>query len=319
MSGVHGFRAAGPASKGTRSSPLRVFRALFPCPVRAMLDVENHRSDCEVDRGRSCWPVERCPAASAERCRAAADTTAGGGFRGRPQGARQAVAAPEAAAADTGRIVFAGTGHRSLGQVTSRTETEDLLGGGPAHYDQDAFGRGEVLVFTSLRDEARPQVYVRGADGGVRRLTTGLDAAHPELSVDGRTVVFDSSEAGAGDGAQRDLWSVGVDGSGLRRLTDTPADETHPTLSPDGTRIAYASDGGPEPGTQIYERALSGGPVTCISDSAEGDASEPEWNPVNDDTHRSRIVYTLKTGQVAPRTPGTGCGSRTGRGPAGPC
>ncbi|MFI6863984.1 hypothetical protein ACIBKZ_29490 [Streptomyces sp. NPDC050421] len=211
-----------------------------------------------------------------------------------PLGAPQAVAASDAAPTDTGRIAFAGTGHRSLGEVTSGTATEELSGDGPAHYDQDAFGRGEVLVFTSLRDETKPQVYVRDAQGDVHKLTDGLDAAHPELSVDGQTVVFDAAEAGAGASAQRDLWSVGVDGKNPHRLTDTPSNETHPTLSPDGTRIAYASDGGPEPGTQIYERALAGGTVTCVSTGTTGDASEPEWNPVDDGTHRSLIVYTLR-------------------------
>ncbi|MEU1467370.1 hypothetical protein ABZ434_04010 [Streptomyces sp. NPDC005761] len=212
-----------------------------------------------------------------------------------PLGATEAVAASEAAPPDTGRIAFAGTGHRSLAQVPYGTgAAQDLFGSGPAHYDQDAFGRGDTVVFTSLRDEVKPEVYVREADGSVRRLTFGRDAAHPELSADGRTVVFDSADPGAGASAQRDLWSIGVDGSGLRRLTNTPADETHPTLSPDGTRIAYASDGGPEPGTQIYERLLSGGAVTCISDAAEGDATEPEWNPVKDDAHRKLVVYTLK-------------------------
>lgn len=213
-----------------------------------------------------------------------------------PLGATPAAAASEAAPTDTARIAFAGNGHRSLGEVTSGTATEDLFGDGPAHYDQDAFGRGEVLVFTSLRDEVKPQVYLRDANGSVRKLTTGRDAAHPELSADGKTVVFDSAEPRAGGSTQRDLWSVGVDGKDpqQQRLTDTSADETHPTLSPDGTRIAYASDGGPEPGTQIYERALSGGTVTCVSKGTTGDASEPEWNPVDDDTHRSLIVYTLR-------------------------
>ncbi|MEU2246954.1 hypothetical protein [Streptomyces sp. NPDC019224] len=207
-----------------------------------------------------------------------------------PQAAQPAAAASDTAVAAAGRIAFAGTGHRSLGRVTSESATEDLFGDGPAHYDQDAFGRGEKLVFTSLRDEARPQVYLRGADGTISKLTEGMDAAHPELSADGRTVVFDSP----GNGGRRDLWSVsvGVNGSEPRQLTDTPDDETSPTLSPDGTRIAYASDGGPEAGTQIYERALSGGTVTCLSNSAEGDADEPEWNP-DAGTHRSRLVYTV--------------------------
>ncbi|WP_326737966.1 hypothetical protein [Streptomyces sp. NBC_01022] len=213
-----------------------------------------------------------------------------------PQGATQAVAAAADAPADTGRIAFAGTGHRSLGLRTSETTSKDLFSTGPAHYDQDAFGLGRTLVFTSLRDEAKPQVYLRDADGAVRKLTDGLDAAHPELSPDGRTVVFDAAEPGPGESTQRDLWSIGVDGSAssLKRLTESPANETHPTLSPDGTRIAYASDGGPEQGTQVYTQDLSSGVVTCISNPAEGDASEPEWNPVNDDAHRDTVVYTLR-------------------------
>jgi len=207
-----------------------------------------------------------------------------------PQGVQTAAAASKPVV-DTGRIAFAGTGHRSLGRVTSETATEDLFeSDDPAHYDQDAYGRGDALVFTSLRDEARPQVYLRRADGSVLLLTRGMDAAHPELSPDGKTVVFDSP----GNGGRRDLWSVPADGSGKsRQLTNTPAEETSPTLSPDGTRIAYASDGGPEPGTQIYARDLAGGPVTCLSNSAEGDADEPEWNPSGDGTHRSRVAYTL--------------------------
>lgn len=200
-----------------------------------------------------------------------------------------AVAQPQTG--DVGRIAFAGTGHRSIGVVADPAPdqlvpSEPFLGAGPAHFDDDVSARGDLVVFTSPRDEPRPQVYLRAEDGSVRRLTTDRDAGHPQLSPDLRTVVFDSAERG-----QRDLWLVGVDGANPRRLTDTAGEnESWPTFSPDGAQIAYTSDR--DGLAEIYRRPVAGGPVVRVTDEPEGAAGEPAWNPRDD-----RIAYTLRDTQ----------------------
>ncbi|MCX5607363.1 hypothetical protein OHB39_07165 [Streptomyces sp. NBC_00047] len=205
-------------------------------------------------------------------------------------------------AADAGdsRVAFAGTRHRSLGRVATGTSSTPLFGGGPVHQDLQPAALGDQLVFASRRDEKTPQVYLRSADSSVRRLTSGLDAANPRLTPDGRAVVFDSPQSGGSGGTQRDLWRVRTDGTGLTRLTDTPANEEHPTVSPDGGRLAYSSDEDRAAGRQVYVRPLRGGAATRVTDPGNGTATEPVWNPVDDAANRDVIAYTA-TGTSGPR------------------
>ncbi|MFJ9615559.1 hypothetical protein [Streptomyces noursei] len=204
---------------------------------------------------------------------------------------------PQATDPAATRITYAGTGHRSLGRVVPATSpdkpyTEPVFGAAPTHFDVQPSALGDTMVFASRRDEKRPQIYLRAPDGSVRKLTSDRDAAHPRLTPDGRSVVFDSAEPGGPDGSkQRDLWLVRTDGSGLTRLTDTPWDEESPTVSPDGQRLAYSGNDEPALGRQIFVRPLAGGPATRIT-GAVGRATEPVWNPVDDPTHRDLIAYT---------------------------
>ncbi|MFB7620959.1 TolB family protein, partial [Kitasatospora sp. NPDC056181] len=207
--------------------------------------------------------------------------------------------APGADAGES-RIAYAGTRHRSLGRVVTDKSSTPLFGEGPAHFDVEPAALDDRLVFASRRDEQTPQVYLRSADGSVRRLTSGLDAANPRLTPDGRAVVFDAAQPAGAGGTQRDLWLVRTDGTGLTRLTDTPANEEHPTVSPDGARLAYSSDGDRAAGRQVYVRPLRGGPATRVSDPADGAGTEPVWNPVDGPATRDRIAYTA-TGAAGPR------------------
>ncbi len=58
-------------------------------------------------------------------------------------------------------------------------------------------------------------------------------ARFPDVSPDGRTVAFSF---------QGDIWTVPVDGGRAVRLTIHEAYESHPRISPDGTRLAFMSD-----------------------------------------------------------------------------
>jgi serine/threonine protein kinase/dipeptidyl aminopeptidase/acylaminoacyl peptidase len=77
---------------------------------------------------------------------------------------------------------------------------------------------------------------VRGAPADV---VTGQRAwLHPDVSPDGRFLTFRSLRA------QEDVWVVGVDGSGLKRITNDPARDRGSRWTPDGSLLYYSARSG---------------------------------------------------------------------------
>lgn len=87
----------------------------------------------------------------------------------------------------------------------------------------------------------RPALSILRASTGERLREISLpqfgEVFQPTWSPDGAQVAFVANEGGF-----LDLWTIGVDGQGLRRLTHDDAAELHPAWSPDGERIAFATD-----------------------------------------------------------------------------
>ena len=144
------------------------------------------------------------------------------------------------------------------------------------------------IAFASNRGDGRYQIYVMDADGSnPKKLTNTLINTDPSWSPDGQKIAFTSSPDGIGthiaimnaDGRKKPLklingqepsWSpdgdrlafisrrdrqdeiyvIGVDGAGLKRVTHDLAAKGDPLWSPDGGRIAYWSDH--DKFTQIY-------------------------------------------------------------------
>jgi TolB protein len=59
------------------------------------------------------------------------------------------------------------------------------------------------------------------------------------------------------------IFLVGADGSGLRRLATSPGIDTEPRFSPDGGSIYFSSDRGGSP--QIYRMGVTGGPPERVT------------------------------------------------------
>lgn len=97
---------------------------------------------------------------------------------------------------------------------------------------------GASVAFASDRG-GNEDVWIVGADGsGARNLTNHPQSdSHPSWSPDGREIVFCSTR---GDGENDDIYTIHIDGTGLRRLTDNGLVwDTFPSFSPDGRRILF--------------------------------------------------------------------------------
>ncbi len=92
----------------------------------------------------------------------------------------------------------------------------------------------------------------------------GLNAARGELAFVG------------GDRGVPQIFVIGADGSGRRRLTDAPGPSTTPVWSPDGQKIAFVRQSGGN--SQIYVMNAEGGSQRALTAGA-GRGASPAWSP----------------------------------------
>jgi TolB protein len=161
------------------------------------------------------------------------------------------------------------------GTVTWLTDADVFVTGGPS-WSPD----GTRIAFAAHDGDAQ-RLFVMNANGTEERAVVGEDVhwvESPAWSPDGSLIAFTASPlSGDDDPSIWDVFTIHPDGTGLRNVTNSPADdEGAVTWSPGGDRIAFSLPTGR--GSAIVVHRLSDGTQTSITEGSDVD-SAPAWSP----------------------------------------
>lgn len=110
--------------------------------------------------------------------------------------------------------------------------------------------------------------------GRITNLTNSPTADKcPDWSNDGKTIIFDSQR----DDANRDLYTMNIDGTNVQRLTNMPRQQDKcPSFSPDDSRISYICTANGD--MDIFTMNRDGSGVKNLTDDSGSDRC-PSWTP----------------------------------------
>ncbi len=161
------------------------------------------------------------------------------------------------------------------------TTPQSSVPGDPARSSRlaDVSSDGRSVVFASNRDGGTSELYVMAADGSnVRKIPTvsNADKLEPNLSADGKRVVFEVKTTTAGVD-RYDVYVANLDGSGVQNLTNEAFADIDPYWSPDGKQIVFGSDR-EDNRTQVWVMNSDGSNKTRLT-HGDGFETEPAWSP----------------------------------------
>jgi TolB protein len=147
------------------------------------------------------------------------------------------------------------------------------------------FVPGQLALYYVSYKLNHADIFYHDLSSGSRRAFARYGGSNisPAVSPDGSRVAMILSKDG-----WTDLYVCNSDGSGLKRLTKSPQDESSPCWSPDGKWICYAAKVGER--RALWKIPAGGGEGQRLNTGGLPSPSEPDWSPDN-----QWIAFTSQT------------------------
>lgn len=143
---------------------------------------------------------------------------------------------------------------------------------------------GRRIIYTSYFNSGAPDIFTVDPTNGQKNIFANFKGTNmgARFSPNGQQVVMI-----CGNGSSN-VYVTGAGGGGSpRQLTKNEGVKASPAWSPDGSRIVFAM----EPGPQLYVMSASGGAPQRLS-TGSSFASEPDWSVTNP----NKIAFTTRSG-----------------------
>jgi WD40 repeat protein len=175
-----------------------------------------------------------------------------------------------------------------LGGMLSRRSKEPIrLTNGPMSFREPYPSRDGKQIFAVGTKERAELVRYDLQSHQFLPFLGGISATDTAFSRDGKWVVYRSYP-------DRSLWQSRSDGSERLQLTSPPMGTDYPWISPDGTKVTFASN------NQIFLIDMNGGQPQRIIEKGLGGYWSPDGNALAFQSPDGVSIFDLHTGKASP-------------------